>query len=75
MAVFIPLEEMEKAHAAYNECSEQLAQALEEVKARGGGTKEQLDKIAAINKKCDELMHSYMDAFKKYYGLDDRKMN
>jgi hypothetical protein len=70
MAVFIPLEDMEQAHAAYNACSEELADALTEVKAKGSVSKEELKKIADINRRCDELLQVYLEAFNKYYGQD-----
>jgi len=68
MAVFIPLEEMEQAHAAYNDCSEELANALNKLKDKGGASKEQLKKIAAFNKRCEEALQAYLEAFNKYYG-------
>lgn len=72
MAVFIPLEEMEKAHAAYNECSEQLTNALNEAKTHPQQGSAQFDKVGALSKQCDELLEVYLDAFKKYYRKEEK---
>jgi hypothetical protein len=69
MPQFVPLEEMERAHAAYNECTENLANALSEVKEDGAKRSHaQLQKISELNDLCEELMRQYLKAFKSYYG-------
>lgn len=60
------IEEVETAQSAYDTCSEELATALNEVKTNGRRTKDQLQRIAAINKRCDELMQIYLAALRKY---------
>ena len=62
------MEDMQAAHAAYNNCSEQLANTLSAARAGDRRTKEQLAGIAGINKLCADALDRYLVAFEKYYG-------
>lgn len=62
------LEEVEAAHAEYDKCSEELAEALNTMKVGPSRSKEQLEVISGLTKRCDELMHKYLDAFKEYHS-------
>ena len=67
------LEELERLHAAYNECSEQLAMLLNVVKETGKPDIRIMARIKQINRHCDELLDRYMAAYKENYGENKRQ--
>jgi len=61
-------EELERLHAAYNECSEQLGELLNEVREMRRPSLEMMAKIKELNRHCDELLDKYIAAYKDNYG-------
>jgi hypothetical protein len=68
MPQFVPLEVMEAAHAAYNDCTQQLSDALNEAPKSDDPKEEWLHRIKELNERCDQCLQKYLAAFERYYG-------
>ena len=62
-------EQLDKAQAEYEKCSEELAAMLED--AKSNLTPEIMERIRLHNQRCNELMEKYLDAYRAYYSVND----
>jgi hypothetical protein len=63
------LKEMDEALERANLCSEALEKLLKQAKDVGRPEPELVEKISATNKRCDEEMQRYVNAYRSYYNI------
>jgi hypothetical protein len=61
---------MEEALAEYNQCAEHLAAALNAARERNKITPQLMSKITDTNKRCNELLDRYLNAYRAYYAFE-----
>jgi hypothetical protein len=63
------LKEMNEALEAANKCSEALEKLLKGAKEMGRRSPEFIEQISTTNRRCDEEMNRYINAYRKYYNI------
>lgn len=69
------LREMDEALERANQCSETLEKLLKKAKDVGRPDPELVEQISETNKRCDEEMQRYVNAYRSYYNVSPRKIN